>query len=124
MKLSQKKYKENYKNFILDSLNTEEWINKETFREDKINYLINRFNLEYGWKLGRTLADTKLNILEEWLSGLAINIPYTYYDIIELAKKMGSADETLTQKQEDKITSNYFRFMANIIILLFQEVKK
>ena len=41
MKLSQKKYKENYKNFILDSLNTEEGINKETLREDKINYLIN-----------------------------------------------------------------------------------
>ena len=124
MKLSQKKYKENYKNFILDSLNTEEGINKETLREDKINYLINRFNLEYGWKLGRTFADTKQNVLEEWLSGLVINIPYTYYDIIELAKKMGSVDETLTQKQEDKITSNYFRFMANIMILLFQEVKK
>ena len=124
MKLSQKKYKENYKNFILDSLNIEEGINKKTSRENKINYLIDRFNLEYGWKLGRTFADTKQNVLEEWLSGLVINIPYTYYDIIELAKKMGSVDETLTQKQEDKITSNYFRFMANIMILLFQEVKK
>ena len=69
-----------------------------------------RFNKEYCYQqnLDRYKNDmTKL--MAEWLSGLAINIPYTYNDIIKLSKELLETD---TLKDEDKIIENYFNFMA------------
>ena len=125
MKLHYTKYQENYKNYILDCLDDEDsLIGKNLSREEKIKYLFDRFNSEYGWKVGRTRNDTIQNVIAEWLSGIAINIPYSYYDIIELAKNMGSVDDNLTSVQEDRICENYWNFMAYMILLLEKEIKE
>jgi len=124
-KLHYTKYQENYKNYILACLdNEDDLIDKNLSREEKIKYLFDRFNSEYGWKVGRTRNDTKQNVLSEWLSGIAINIPYSYYDIIELAKNMGSVDYNLSSVQEDRICENYWNFMAYMILLLEEEIKE
>ena len=71
---------------------------------------MDRFIKEYCYEqnLIRYKYDmTKL--MAEWLSGLAINIPYTYCDIIKLSKDLSETD---TLKNEDKIIENYFNFMA------------
>lgn len=125
MKLHYTKYQENYKNYILACLDDEDsLIGKNLSREEKIKYLFDRFNSEYGWKVGRTRNDTIQNVLAEWLSGLAINIPYSYYDIIELAKNMGSVNYELSTVQEDRICQNYWNFMAYMILLLEKEIKE
>ena len=124
-KLHYTKYHENYKNYILDCISDEDdLIGKNLSREEKIKYLFDRFNSEYGWKIGRTKDDTKQNVIAEWLSGLAIHIPYSYHDIIELAKNMGSVDYNLTSVQEDRICENYWNFMAYMILLLEKEIKE
>jgi len=124
-KLHYTKYQENYKNYILDCLDDEDsLIGKNLSREEKIKYLFDRFNSEYGWKVGRTRNDTKQNVLAEWLSGIAINIPYSYCDIIELAKNMGSVDYNLSTVQEDRICENYWNFMSYMILLLEEEIKE
>jgi hypothetical protein len=124
-KLHYTKYQENYKNYILACLDDEDsLIGKNLSREEKIKYLFNRFNSEYGWKVGRTRNDTKQNVLSEWLSGIAINIPYSYCDIIELAKNMGSVNHELSTVQEDRICENYWNFMAYMILLLEEEIKE
>jgi hypothetical protein len=48
------------------------------------------------------------------LQGLpsCLNIVFSNYDIIQLAKSWESLPENATEKQEDKILSNYFNFMA------------
>lgn len=121
-KLHYTKYQENYKNYILDCIDSEDdLINKELSREEKIKYLFDRFNSEYGWNIQRV---GKQKALEEWLSGLAINIPYTHFDIIELAKNMGSANQNLSTVQEDRIIENYFNFMAYMVLLLEDEIKE
>ena len=85
-KLHHTKYKENYKNYILDCIDSEDdLINQELTRDQKIQYLFDRFNSEYGWNIQRV---GKYKAMQEWLSGLAINIPYTYFDIIELAQEV------------------------------------
>ena len=121
-KLHHTKYKENYKNYILDCIDSEDdLINQELTRDQKIQYLFNRFNSEYGWNIQRV---GKYKAMEEWLSGLAINIPYTYFDIIELAKEMGSIDSNASEALKDRVCENYFSFMAQMVLLLEDELEE
>jgi hypothetical protein len=53
---------------------------------------------------------------EERISYIWDRFRQEYGHIIELAKSMGSVDENLTEKQEDKILENYWDFMALMII--------
>ena len=121
-KLHHTKYKENYKNYILDCIDSEDdLINQELTRHQKIQYLFNRFNSEYGWNIQRV---GKYKAMEEWLSGLAINIPYTYFDIIELAKEMGSIDDNPSEALKDRVCENYFSFMAQMVLSLEDELEE
>jgi hypothetical protein len=121
-KLHHTKYKENYKNYILDCIDSEiEPVSDLLTRDQKIKYLFNRFNSEYRWNIQRV---GKYKAMEEWLSGLAINIPYTYFDIIELAKEMGSIDSNPSQALENRVCENYFSFMAQMVLLLEDELEE
>ena len=113
-KLHYTKYQENYKNYILDCIDSEDdLINKELTKEEKIKYLFDRFYSEYGFMVERV---GKQKAIAEWLSGLAIDIAFTNYDIVKLAVKMGSLDEDPTEKERDQIVNNYFNFIAKIIL--------
>jgi hypothetical protein len=121
-KLHYTKYQENYKNYILDCISDEDsLIGKNLSREEKIKYLFDRFNSEYGFMIDRV---GKQKAIADWLSGLAIHIDYYYVDIIKLAKRMGSVDDNLTSVQEAKICENYWNFMAYMILLLEKEIKE
>ena len=121
-KLHYTKYHENYKNYILDCISDEDsLIGKNLSREEKIKYLFDRFNSEYGFIIDRV---GKQKAIAEWLSGLAIHIDYYYVDIIKLAKRMGSVDDNLTSVQESRICENYWNFMAYMILLLEKEIKE
>lgn len=121
-KLHHTKYKENYKNYILDCIDSEDdLINKELTKEEKIKYLFDRFYSEYGFMVERV---GKQKAIAEWLSGLAIHIPYTHNDIIELAKNMGSVNQNLSTVQEDRIIENHFNFMAYMVLLLEDGIKE
>ncbi len=58
----------------------------------------------------------KFAAMTDWLQGLAINIEYRNYAIIDLAVRLGSIDENPSEKLQDKVCDNYWRFMANIIL--------
>ena len=113
-KLHHTKYKENYKRYILDTIDEVDCddCNLKT-DEDKINYIFNRFNNEYDWNIKRY---GKVQAMTNWLQGLALNIPYMYHEIIELAIAMGSLDENSSDQLQSKVINNYWRFMANTIL--------
>ena len=117
MKLHHTEYKKNYKAYILECISTEfNWddlIEKDLSDDDLINYLFDRFYSECGWAIPR---EGKRSAMTGWLQGLAIAIPYTYSDVIELAVEMGSIDENPSEELEDRVIENYFSFMANIIL--------
>ena len=117
MKLHHTEYKKNYKAYILECISTEfNWddlIEKDLSEDDLINYLFDRFYSECGWAIPR---EGKRSAMTGWLQGLAIAIPYTYSDVIELAVEMGSIDENPSEELEDRVIENYFSFMANIIL--------
>ena len=113
MKLHHTEYKKNYWNYILKTIETDNNDQPLTTDEDKTKYLFNRFYKEYGFAINQ---QGKQKALAEWLSGLALDLPYYYQDIIDLAVDMGSIDPNPSDKLYEQITQNYWSFMANIIL--------
>ena len=110
LKTNSIQYQTNFKNYILSVIDSEDLPSETMTNKEKVFFIMDRFIKEYSYEqnLIRYKYDmTKL--LAEWLSGLAINIPYTYCDIIKLSKELLETD---TLKNEDEIIENYFNFMA------------
>ena len=114
MALHHTKYKQNYKQYILECLKTEDaFIGKQPTEDELIKYLFDRFYSEYGWNIERV---GKQKAMTEWLQGLALNIEYWNDSIVPLAIKMGSIDENPSEKLKAKVIDNYWSFMANVIL--------
>ena len=112
-KLHHTEYKKNYKNYILSTIETDNEDKPLKTDQDKIKYIFDRFNSEYGFMINRV---GKQKAMSEWLSGLALNIEYYYDDIVKLAIKMGSIDENPSEKLQARVIDNYWSFMANVIL--------
>mgnify|MGYP003135995437 CR=1 FL=1 len=120
-KLHHTEYKKNYKKYILDcvQLDCEEKPIKTD--QEKIKYIFDRFNSEYGFMIERV---GKQKAMAEWLGGLALDIEYYYDDIVKLAIKMGSIDENPSEKLQARVKENYWNFMANVILSFEPKEKK
>ena len=119
MKLHHTQYSKNYRDYLLDCIDEDNDGNPLTTDQDKIDHLFSRINSEYGWQVERL---GKQKAISEWLSGLAITaLPIYHYEMIELAQQMGSASDSLTEREQDNICSNYYSFMANQILKLEKE---
>ena len=92
--------------YILDSIDC------EGTTQEKIDFVRECFNSEYGWRVDQV---GEVRALIDWLQGLpsAVNIAFYNDDIVSLAKAWGSIPEDATEKQEDKILENYWNFIAN-----------
>ena len=112
-KLHHTEYKKNYKNYILSTIEEDSEGNPIKTDAEKINYIFDRFNSEYGWNIERV---GKFKAMSEWLSGLALNIEYYNDAIVDLAVKMGSIEPNPNDKIKDKVAANYWDFMANVIL--------
>lgn len=121
MKLHHTKYEQNYKQFILNCVET--GLNDEPLKtkQEKTKYILNRFYSEYNFMVVRV---GKQHAIAEWLSGLALDIPYYYNDIVDLAIKLGSIDKNPSDTLRNEVEQNYFWFMANIIICLENDLNK
>ena len=121
MKLHHTKYKENYKRFILSTIETD--INDKPINKysDKVDYLFKRFYSEYSFMIPKV---GKQKAMSEWLSGLALDLPYYYDDIVELAIKMGSINPNPSESLRNKVEQGYWDFMANIIIEIEKDILK
>jgi hypothetical protein len=112
-KLHHTEYKKNYKNYILSNIDEDIEGNPITSEADKINYIFDRFNSEYGWRVNQV---GKVAAMVDWLQGLALNIEFYNDEIIKLAIRLGSIDENPSEKLQDRVIENYWNFMANIIL--------
>ena len=117
MKTSKKTH-DLYNQYLLDSIDFSGYgLPEPRTNKDKINLFFGVFMSEYGYNLKRM---SEWEALTEWLSGLpsCINIDFANYDIIERAKKYGSLAPGASDKDQDKLLSNYWDFMANKLIKL------
>ena len=121
LRTNTKKYQENFKNYILSVIDSEDLPEDIKTDKEKVNFIFERFNSEYNHVNNiRRTPNFQLRFAD-WLQGLAINLPYNYNDIIELAKKLLETDQL---KNEDTIIKNYWSFMAYQIIKLKDNLNK
>ena len=105
-KLHHTEYKKNYKEYILGNIHEDIEGNPISSEADKINYIFDRFNSEYGWRVNQV---GRLAAMTEWLQGLALDIEYTNGSIYQLAWEIGSIEfnPEPTDKEIFKIVNNF-----------------
>lgn len=111
-----------YEKYIIDAISTDGYDVKAKTAKEKMQFLKDTFKSEYGYAIAQK---GEQGAMADWLSGLpsAINIPFEYSEIIDLAKKAGTLAQNATDAQESKVTDNYFNYMANKIRILFKKYK-
>ena len=84
-----------------------------------IDGLKKSFYIEHGFNVERIGEQAAF---AEWLQGLptACGIDFQNYEILKLAVLWGSIPENATEKQEDKILENWWRFIAAKTCQLFR----
>lgn len=110
-----------YQKIILDGITEDYDGNPVQSDRAKAKILTDRFESEFKYDIQRY---GRQKAMENWLSGLAIDIPYSYNDILKIAKNGGSLPENATEKQEDKIVNNYWSFMAKETLKLIDKYNK
>ena len=119
MKTNSKIYKTKINDFLLSSISFEEC--EDLTNRQKVEYLFSTFNQEFNHEYNKKHYPNYQLRIANWLQGLpsCIDIPFTYCDILELAKSLHDVKE-FTEKQEDTILSNYFNHIAFHLIKLGQ----
>ena len=121
LRTNTKKYQENFKKYFLEVIKGEDLPEDIKTDKEKVNFIFERFNSEYNHANNIRRQPNFQMRFAEWLQGLAINLPYNYNDILELAKKLLETDQL---KNEDTIINNYWSFMAFQIIKLKDNLNK
>ena len=81
---------------------------------ESITELKEKFMNEYGWAIARL---GQYNACIEWLRGLAINVDYTYYDIIQLmAEWLDETTEEAERWLDKRGDSLYWQLLAREIV--------
>ena len=122
--MNSKKYKANIKKYILERIDVTEGDKIYKFPDkeiSKIDYVFKRFKSEYvhEYNIRYYKGDFK-KIMAEWLSGLALNFDYYYYDIIEVSKKLHEV-ESFEEEIEELIKDNWFQHLANELFYLLDQ---
>ena len=109
LRTNTKKYQENFKNYILSVIDRGDLPQDIKTDKEKVNFIFKRFEDEYNYENNKRRTPNFQLRFAEWLQGLAINLPYKYNEVIELAKKLLETDKL---KNEKAIINNYWSFMA------------
>jgi hypothetical protein len=106
--------------YILDCINTDDFnVNAENNKE-KLQFLANTFKSEYVYPENLKRYKTYERLMGEWIMGLptAFSVAYSYCDILQLAKEWGAMTDNATEKEEDSIIENWFKFIGTKTIQL------
>ena len=118
MKLHHTKYKKNYINYILESLEWNGSVSEDMPEQERISYLSDIFNKENGYMVARV---GKQKAISDWLRGLPLSIPYTYNEVIDLAVEMGSIEPNPSEQTSELVWNRYYDFMAHILLPVIEE---
>ena len=95
---------------LRDKLDDHEYDNAYTMTNKEVGQAGAKiFADEYQYRVDQVGPQTAAM---DWLQGLAINVEYRNHAILELAREWGSIPPDATERQEEKLLNNYWRFMA------------
>jgi hypothetical protein len=111
-------------NYILDSIDGDGYGVELTTDKQKIDFVYDTFKSEYGYTI-EYYGNNEQRAFSEYLAGLpsCINIEFRNYYILEMAKQWGSIPSEPTEKQEEKILSNWFNYIATNFLQLRRKLE-
>lgn len=114
MTTANKQVKAKINQYILNAIDGSGYEREPQTEQQKLLFLATTFKSEYCYPQNFVIHNTVQKVLTEWISGLpsCFNIDFNYCDILKVAKSFGNLPETMTAKQEDKILTNWFNFIA------------
>ena len=82
--------------------------------KEKLQFLADTFKREFMHDNSLRYYGTYQNCFANWIMGLpsCFYIAFENYRILEIAKEWGSLPKEATEKQEDKVLSNWFALIA------------
>jgi hypothetical protein len=96
-----------FREYLLNCISGDDLSENATDRE-KLLYLNERFYSEYGFYIER-VGEQKA--MAEWLSGLAIDLDYMNYKIIEIGQSVGM--DLSTESKEDNYINGWWSYSAS-----------
>lgn len=100
-------------------------MNEEGTTEQKINEVLNKFNVEYNHEYNKKRYKNLQDRFAEWLKGApsALEVDYWTDNIVQLAINWGSIPENATESQKNKIVSNFYNFISCKFFQLCKQYK-
>jgi len=120
-KQTQHERNKSYKQYILSCIDSEAYEVTTTTEQEKITFLFETFKKEHWQKDHQKYYDDDIKrSFTDWLRGLpsVFTIEFENYKIIELAEKI-NGETYETEKSQDKILNNYWRFITNHCFMMF-----
>jgi hypothetical protein len=113
-------------NYILNNIQSEEIDVEKLTDKGKIDFLYENFMSEYNCAYNIKRYGSYQNMLAEWLKGAPsyINIDFWHEDIIKLSIEWGYLEKNATEKKIEKLTQNWFNYIAANIIQLKSKLDK
>ena len=108
------------KDFIINAINSDGYdIDLKTDLE-KLQWMITIFKKEAFYLNWEKRYGNIVNLFSEHLQGLPswLDIPFTNYDILQLLRSWGVVNEKTTEKKEDELLANYWKWVANKVFVL------
>ena len=116
MKTNNKAFQAHVRAHILDALYDYTGPNDDESRARRIR---DKFESEYDRPDNRRRTPNHQARVAEWLSGLPLNIAYANCDILALSESWHG--ESHSEKQAERIVSNWFNLLAFNLILIWRE---
>ena len=101
--------------YIIGNIDPEAYEIEAKTDAEKLAFVLDCFNKEVNHEYNKKRIPNLQARFADYLMGLpsVINIDgFVNYKILEIAKKWESIPENATEKQEDKILSNWFNFIS------------
>ena len=94
--------------------------------KDKVNFVMADFDRVANYPNNIRNIPNRQHRFADWLMGLpsTFSVDYENYRIIEIAKVWGSIADTATDRECDKITANWFNFIAFKFLSLYTKLNK
>lgn len=100
-----------------DGFNGCDYNNPCETEKEKAEFSYGCFMSEMKWRVDQAGMKAAVN---DWLSGLALNIAFYNHEILENAEKWGGLPENASEFEQDIYLKNYFPFMGTRLIALWR----
>jgi hypothetical protein len=114
----------NINEYIISAIDGESYGLQLETPSEKINFVYDTFKSEYAHQI-KYYGGNEIKAFGEYLAGLpsCINIEFRNYYIVLIAKSLGSIPMDASEKQEEKIVSNWFNYVSNKFFQLKKKLK-